>query len=376
MARFIPPISSVAKKDLILKNKSIRTWWQDNSVFTYKNALLAMPYFYDVDVYNGMKIPKDYFILLDSGGFELMSFKSRGKELDITQKDVLEWQEKNGTAGIILDHPPVRISGDGGHGTVVPVDINEFRQCAEETHKNAIYARDNRKNPDFLLYNVMQGGDLDRMDIWWDVVFENGNLQFEGVAVAPKPPSKAFEVAKCLAFLYEKGIRKNVHVLGVSGKSVVPVIVYWSKYIENLTYDSASYNQGRINSMLYLPYDMDGEIISRDKTTLKRMPCDCLVCDMFAIDEFPTDSTSYYLDTITLHNLRVYIRYNEILNKAIDDLPIFIRIAKQFNDNIEILIKYIEFCREHGVHKATKRFNTQNRFIENNNTMQKSVFHY
>ena len=106
---------------------------------------------------------------------------------------------------------------------------------------------------------------MSRVEYWWKNVVEKEDLTMDGIAIAPKPPSNYFECAKMLLYLIEKGITKNVHILGVSGGTVTPVITYLSKYIKKLTYDSASYAQGRINSNFIVPGGSNYHIISKDK---------------------------------------------------------------------------------------------------------------
>lgn len=381
---FVPPMSNIVlrfmkSKDRDINGKSYVSWWEENSIVQYDKVLAAMPYFKDTNLYDDFHIRKDMKIILDSGGFELLSKRSRGEKLDLEAKDVIEWQEKNGNIGIILDHPPVRIVGDAGHGTVVPLDNDSHMECAKETRSNLEIMNKYRTSSekDFLMYNVMQGGDLERIDRWYKTCFENAEGMYQGVACAPKPPSMAFEVAKSLVYLYNKGHTKNIHTLGVAGKSTVPAIIYMYKYIENLTYDSATYAQGRINNTFADPYSMQLIQVSNrsPEKSISAMPCMCPVCESVKEEHLKNDKLLPQI--MTAHNLQTYINYNKSLEKALSNKEIFFQMAETFCPDIRTIAEFIDFAVEtKDVERAVQKFEHKGNYFLKGQMKQASVFDF
>ena len=361
MTKYLPAISFLAKYNTDVPI----TWWNDKSLVKYNYGLVSPAHFLDTfDFRKTFNVPSDFWLLGDSGGFQILTLKSKGKDIPFNREKILKWQEINCNAGLILDIPPTKIGG-GALSNIVALDDNEFNKCAKETYQNAKYAYENRTNKNMLLYNVIQGVSIKNLNIWYNVVTDNGNMNLEGYAVAPKPSHDIWRLTMVLSYLLEKGINKNVHVLGVSGFNTIPIMIYMKKYIENLTYDSASYAQGNISSKIFLPITLNLTYISKKKSPeLKKIPCNCCVC-------IQCDNMDMVQNYLTLHNLKQTIDYNKILNIAVDDVDVFLSCCKNSNI-IKNAIDFIELSRKIGLEKTMTKY--QKYFSNKTNLKQKSVF--
>jgi tRNA-guanine family transglycosylase len=368
---FVPPLGNIVLRFMRDKSRDIDgrsyvSWWMDNSVVKYNKVLAAMPYFKDTNLYDDFSIPKNMLVISDSGGFELLSRRSQGKSIDFTAEDVIKWEENNSNIGIILDHPPVKITTGGTGSSVTPLDYNAHIECAKETRANFEIMSNLRikSSKDFYLYNVMQGGDFGKMDRWYKICFDGAEGRYEGVACAPKPSSNVFEVAKNLVYLYNKGHTKNIHTLGVAGKSTIPAIIYMYNYIDNLTYDSATYAQGRINNSFVEPFGMNFTQISNTykERTIKELPCTCHVCQGLTPENVADDKLLPQI--MTAHNLQIYIDYNKILGKALNNKEIFFKMAETFCPEIRTIAEFIDYAiEEKNVEKAVAKYENKGTFL-------------
>ena len=97
-------IPILKRKEKILGTYS-PTWWEKNSFFIYPYIMMSYAHHSKVDNVRDMyKIPDDYTIYLDSGGFSQYD-----DDKDFDPIDVLKWHEKN-TANVCfsLDNPITR----------------------------------------------------------------------------------------------------------------------------------------------------------------------------------------------------------------------------------------------------------------------------
>jgi len=133
---------------------------------------------------------KTSWVIGDSGGYQIaggilgFDFKKGMKhpDNDKTREDVLRWLENHCDVAMTLDVPSramriprvpkdiIRLADQGG-----------FNDCLEWSLVNLDYFRDNRKNPDLKLLNVLQGEDQVQSNTWWEAVKD---YPFEGWAFA------------------------------------------------------------------------------------------------------------------------------------------------------------------------------------------------
>ena len=68
----------------------------DKAFFKHDSLLINFFYAKKHSDYRGMMgIPEDVVIVGDSGGFEILSQRSKGKEITIDPLEVLRWEEAN-----------------------------------------------------------------------------------------------------------------------------------------------------------------------------------------------------------------------------------------------------------------------------------------
>ena len=288
------------------------SWWTEKSPFYYPRIL--------VSAYYGMKaahfyrdeyqIGKDVLFMGDSGGFQIASTKRKGGNLKgLTPVNVLEWLKENCDIGLALDIPPT-LSGDQ------PSD-QEY-QHAKNTlvANNGVYER---YRDDLMCYNVLHGETDERMNDWYNAVKDTS---FEGWAVGLKPSSHPILQARGLGFMAQNGHTENIHVLGASGFDVIPLFAYASKTIDNLTYDSSSYNRGVIERQYIMPQNMrfkmhfgTKEVTNKTKVLNNRldsMPCNCPVCTNVKAEQM-YDEGSQAGSLLSMHNLYWYLYYADTM---------------------------------------------------------------
>ena len=288
------------------------SWWTENSPYYYPRLLVSAFY--------GMKsahffrdeyeIGKECLFMGDSGGFQIATTKRKGGRLKgLTPINVLEWLKENCDIGLALDIPPT-LGGD----QPTEQEYNHAKDVLVEHNK--IYER---HREDLTVYNVLHGETDERMKDWYDSVEDTS---FEGWAIGLKPSSHPILQARGLGFMKAREHNENIHVLGASGFDVIPLFMHASKDIDNLTYDSSSYNRGVIERQYITPMNMKFKMHFGTKepteTTkiannrLHDMPCNCPVC--VSVDPKQMfDEGSQAGSLLSMHNLYWYLQYSDTM---------------------------------------------------------------
>ena len=255
------------------------SWWTEKSPFYYPRILVSAYYgMKDSHFYRDeLEIGKDVMFMGDSGGFQIASTRKKGGNLKgLTPLNVLEWLKENCDIGLALDIPPT-LSG------AQPTDQEyEWAKKTLVEHNN-IYER---HRDDLMVYNVLHGETDERMKDWYDSVKDTS---FEGWAVGLKPSSHPILQARGLGFMARNGHTENIHVLGASGFDVIPLFAHASKTINNLTYDSSSYNRGVIERQYIVPMNLRFKMHLEQKMTMRMQESEtqdliaCLVIVRYAL---------------------------------------------------------------------------------------------
>lgn len=222
------------------------TWWMNNSFFTYPVGLISSFNYLttgheDIDLKQVLGFPENFFLMLDSGGFQIYSSEvgQRQKIKNMySVKELVSFIRNQGkVVSFILDLPYTLKDAK---------DFLSFQKKAEKTRKNNILMEELFKaggKGDGLIYNILQGFNKEELEYWYTMVNRPG--VFDGWGVTPKVGSGIFDYIGSLGFLYEKGIQKNLHVLGVGGINNIAMLIYIGrKYIQNVTFDSTSVGMG------------------------------------------------------------------------------------------------------------------------------------
>ena len=329
------------------------TWYSENALYKYPYMLVSA--FYGKkheDMRKDFNIPKDVFIIGDSGGAQLITDATK----KINPLEILEWQEKNVNVAIGLDFPPIVLAEEGSMLSGKSLTKEEYLRRLNITVQNNQLYEQNRENFDIKIYNVLHGRSTDEMKLWYDKVKD---FKFNGWAVSIKtaPTELPIYLARNACYLYDKGVRENMHVLGLSGALVVPVIVYLSRFIENLTFDSAT---PTTMGQKFRRYDLGFSMLkdnlflgTRERkgdrnVKLKELPCTCPVCEHVTVEQMygtvEQDRSGLLLD---LHNMKLFTDYLKMYNSLIVDPEYYKEFVRKnqpkiVNDAIDFIDRTVE----------------------------------
>jgi len=341
-------------------------WWRENSFFFQPAVLLSYGGHSKKDASRKtLKIPDNVTVIGDSGGFEILTRRAKGQPVDIKPLDVLRWEEENCDIGMTLDLNPLNLVVKGKGKSIAmhiePVTEKVFTERLEETCRNNQIFEDNRQNPNLKIYNVVHSG-MGITNKWISRWFERvKDFKFEGWAVAPKSPGNPLKVAADTMFLYDRGIRKDVHILGISGIHALPVLVYMEQYIKNISTDSFSYGLFAIyRTHINLPYLNLTFAPSTKKHT--KVPCFCPVCSKISVEDlYRTDIYGYSL--IALHNLWQYLNYLKYLEALVEDKEKFYGFVKK-NPRLKLAIDFVDITVEDGWETAVSKLGFVSKTLE------------
>ena len=331
-------------------------WWGQNPFFRHSSLLINFFHQGQMDFRQSMKVGPEVTVIGDSGGFEILSRRARGKPVTINALDCLKWQEANCDIGMTLDLSPVNLQPVEGGKSVAsspePISHEEFEKRLEETCNNNQIFQDNRQNPKMKIYNIVHSGmgKVESIDIWYNRVKD---FKFEGWSVAPKPPGDPMKVAMDCMFMYSRGIRTNLHVLGISGIKVLPVLVRLEQLIKPISTDSFSFAVNAIVRKFMIPYGPELYFRPAEKK-YKKLPCGCPVCINVrdVEDYYRTDVVGYGI--IGLHNLWCYLNYLQYLETLIDDKELWDKFVNQHN-NLVLAMRFIDEAVDKGWEEAVSR---------------------
>jgi len=345
----------------LYKNKYDCSWYTNRAIFGHEHALTS--YYISKRWPNFRKTQriKDGITLwADSGGYTVAT-----KGVKIDPLDALAWQENNSDIAFSLDIPPTIVTAGNqiSPGKNERVTLDVFEKHAEISRKNNIIFQENRKRDDLLIYNVQHGWNIETYDLWWD--YTATDTKFEGYATGIKPPGNCLLQALSIMYLWNKGVRERVHLLGISGINVIPVLVWASQYIDKISFDSTSYGYGSLTRAYVYPerirdYTHFGNKYSTKKHPMKKIYCNCPVCKDF-------DDPSYFIGggttwpgmLLSLHNLWCVKQYVEELDSALNEeknINKFNKLVMQHTGNahekIFHAINFIEDCIKLGFKKS------------------------
>jgi len=287
----------------------------------------------------------------DSGGFQAWTQKAI-----INPKDVVLWMQDNCEYGFALDDPGEYVMvGEGDHAKKDRVSSSEFEKSAQRTlENNEIYFK-NRTSKDLKLYNVLHGSSLDQIEMWYNYVSQ---VPFEGWALGMKPVSDPVVFTFAAMYLYEKGVRENIHFFGVSGLSVIPIIIYMTRYFKHLTFDSTSYAVGAMYRRYLNPLNQNLKItignITKD-AMYKKLPCDCPYCSKITNIPKLYEPGAFSGTLISMHNLYHIVHHIKLMN-LLNQSQADYREYVGGNAKIMEMIEFIDMCVAIGFEKACQKY--------------------
>lgn len=312
---YYPASSTLPTESLTYKGRSA-FWFAKNPIAKYDKVLFSYQYGGAVvpsyrDMYIGDHIKS---IIGDSGGF---SAASLGVKLDPI--DVIRWENNFCDIGFTLDLPP--FDSDPIHGGFLTGD--KMVKCADISNKNAEIMM-SRKSEDLKLYLVVQGNSRQTRQDWLDGGMKEYN-DWDGFSLSVKPQHNPYTLIDWLKFAIDNDM-KDIHILGVTGKLTMGVLVYFSEYFNSVKVDSSSHAKGSRYRKYILPAHLGRDVVmtERDGSVPTTLPCDCEVCRFFKeYNVFNQEDVKSSLVgfLINAHNMIQYTRYVDLLNWTFENAP-------------------------------------------------------
>lgn len=337
------------------------SWFTDRAMFFHPEMLVSYYYSGKIPDYRKrLTIRDDVRLWADSGGYSI--FTQGGT---INPKDVLSWQEKNANIAFSLDIPPAASFNTTrcSPGKVVYYGLDKFEKNAIQSHQNNVDFQTLRTSDQLKIYNVIHGYNRETLNLWYDYVTDG--IQFEGYATGTKPTHNILLQAMCVMYLWSRGIRERVHLLGVAGINVIPVLVWMSQYVDKISFDSTSYGYGSRTRAYMLPnnikyYTHFGRKYLVKKNRLTTLNCPCPICQhVKTVDFFCESNITWPGMLISLHNLWLVQKYVQDLNDALHtekNITKFNALVKQHTgraaDDCFHAIHFVEDVVKMGYNKA------------------------
>ena len=352
--------------------------WHRQALYPYRDMLFsAHPCLTNKKQINprlDWEIPSRIRTFADSGGFQAATLGWKADPVEI-----LRWQERNADIAFTFDVPSwtrrlsvatamnrgYDVGGTSGTARVGD-DFETFKAKCDASYKhNETYAK-HRKNPNCMIYLVVQGATERRITHWYNRMHEFHDT-FEGVAlgglVGSAPPQF---VAHVLAVAYHLGIRKNLHILGIASTFGMAVMAYAGRYFDNITYDaSSSLIQGMKFRLYCIPGLMHSDTIQFGSKraaeggaqTLPSLPCVCSICRVVPPDYWNTSSDTRASTLLGLHNLFVYEQKNQIYASFRNDPAQLKELLRRAGDLKSLLaIEYLDYAIKHSPEAANKLY--------------------
>lgn len=293
----------------------------------YPHALISYYHWKDVK----FRFPKDSYIFGDSGGFSIMTLAAV-----VDPRDVIRWQLRNCTVGVLLDVPPRdprRTKGKSEGSDFI------WNSAVKSTVANATlalpqYEEARKKGTAFRWWGVCQGGTLSQLKQWYDSVakvypFDD---EGEGWAFKPYPRINAENTARVLGFIKQRKVRR-AHFLMTTGVETVATLLALGPEagLDLVTYDSSSASAAGINRVVYVPRSdfLDWSTLEEktrasggtDRTVrdFLQHKCQCPSCNMLREDMPkvpPKLLDEYWKYRMIFHNTLAMLRVFETLSAA------------------------------------------------------------
>ncbi len=343
----------------------------NNNIWRYNKILVSAYHAKEVDnVKEKFNFNDDMFILGDSGGFQVVTLGG-----NITQKEVIEWQKRNCTAGLILDRPPYYYGG-GANFSGTPTK-QFFNECLNKTYNNAKYAIENKE--DLFLYGVIQGETYSQMCEWYEKIhsLENDNLKFDGWALSPKPSNDPVKIALYGILVHEYNISTPIHILQVSSKGGIIVSALLRYQLQRVvTIDSSTSTVSARYGSIINPIHPGAILNIKDllkNNGEKGWFCNCPICKALdiSIDKIKSNE---YMKYLNLHNLYQIVNLVNYIDFIVQYDDLVYSEAKRTSDRCFKAVDMLLYYKSNGLHKTKLKYSDE---FENKNVYtKKSLFYF
>jgi len=362
-----PPKLAVFKKKGLEETK----FWKRTIHYPY----MLVCAFYGMEYENFREffdIGEDVFILLDSGGFQIVT-----QEKYIDPLKVLRWQMKTSKYGLILDVPPYHIQGDSEGAHFDSPNKEYFDKCLDATYENAKLALE-KKDDDFNLYGVIQGETYEQIERWFDKLhsLEKEGKEFYGWALSPKPSNDANKIAMFAALLLTKGIHKPLHILQVSGTEAITICAYLQKVINQpVTIDSSSYGNSSRYGVVFDPMFLSRRLNFGNNQKIepfrgKKWYCNCRACRNMNLEV----GEEQFFNKIEIHNIQKIIDFTDYANMITEDENYFFKIYLPPHKKLYRACQIIRSVRDKGLESVKSQL-TELCYVRYN-LKQKNIFSF
>ena len=203
----------------------------------YPHMLISYYYFRNMAV----QFPADGFIFGDSGGFSVLRYgmgrpegvylgnknilKGSGAaahQRRIDPVDVLHWQSKICTAGVLLDMPPVNLKGERIWRVACATTLQNTKLAV------TLYEKLRRDNTPFRWWGVAHGWTEEHLDNWWGAVSKVYPFtdEGEGWAIRARPTSHdPVAVTRRLRWIQRRKITRAHFLAAASPAAMAAIIV-------------------------------------------------------------------------------------------------------------------------------------------------------
>lgn len=338
-----------------IPNLLISAWWELDwqkaavEELTYRGALRMRP---------------GTVVMGDSGGFQ--AYK-KGIALDVPK--TLDWMTSTCDCGMAFDIPPDTYKDSSGRRRVSPMSVYK-EKTAESLRNNEAAAKilSDMGKSDFPIYNVMHGATLEKRHYWYQHMKD---LPFSRVASVIGNRASAIGQAFGLCHLLSEGYTNAVHVLGIGGFYVTPMLVYLADYFDEITFDSSSYGQCGIyrkyfwnERIMPLGRSQDNYSFQFQKQVVEQgLPCDCKICNLVnkhGVEVLWADG-SIGGALVIAHNLRVTIDHLALYKSKYKELgregyKNYLQRELPDSGSLALSLEFIDFFLENGIEAAYHKY--------------------
>jgi hypothetical protein len=218
-------------------------------------------------------------------------------------------------------------------------------------------------NPNFKLFNCIQGAFYEDMERWYDETTNHDNSKYDGFALSTSEMKYVLPLRLGFAIEYSKG--KPFHILGKSSPQSVALIAYANKYTKTQVYfDSSVAAHGKMHRKFKLIWDLNfNEITFKENPDYQNfhgLPCSCPVCSQLQKQDDLWKLKTVSGTLLTLHNLYWMTEYTEFINSLVYCEKEFKTYVTTLNLNNSFwILRYMEFLdyvNENGLETAWNNY--------------------
>jgi len=322
------------------------------------------------------KTNKELTVMVDSGGAQLRF----GTAKYVDPYSVIQVYNKSANIAVALDVPPRPC--DKGNLEAIKMLARGQHKCTQIFKKEV--DKDRVKDGSLRFLNTCHGFDVKERRAWTKEVDDEF---FSGWAIPFDSLNFYNNILGVLVPIIEAKKTKNkfLHVLGVSGGKMFPILSWMGKYIELVTSDSSQHIHTAIRAKQFENFvptgkvaqykmghtpltDGDGKIRVDiiDYTYAVEVPCGCPLCSRIKYAAaYSLDSTTGASNALSSHNMINNAKRSQWWNDQAQKLNLveFKALVKKHytKDKVKLILTsldIVESAFKHGIDKTEKKFDS------------------